>query len=95
MPDNILQKSGSCRLASRKSDLVSTVSHIRLITFIDLLHVHLFVYASVLFRVRAFIIAQHTHEGNICQSAEFTCHKPTSKATSALLDTRYNVLYVK
>lgn len=44
-------------------------------------------WVSLLLRVSPFIIAQHIHERNMCQLAEFICHKPTSKATSALLIT--------
>lgn len=85
MSDNFLQKRDCCLLASRKSELASTVSHKHLITFTDLLWACVGV--CLLLRVSPFIIAQHIHEGNICQSAEFTCHKPTSKETSAPLIT--------
>ena len=45
----------------------------------------------LLLRASPFIIAQHIHEGHIRQSVEFTCHRSTSKETSAALTTRCSI----
>lgn len=86
MCDNFLQRRERCLLAHRSQSRLEQCG-----TNDSSPSLICCVCVCLLLRASPFIIAQHIHEGHICQSVEFTCHQSTSKETSAALTTRCSI----